>query len=171
MLAGLIRDQTREALLDFKTLGWCGTWVFTAGHHVADDILKLAQKRHRHEVLVDQVNLPGIWTLSGRPSWLHVCWVRLIVRRTPRKFMIVRRSQRKCMLVLALVMLDWTFVSAMQNDGNVMEAVGDTDAMLDGPSTGQLGLDENVSDGSWIWPRNERRRRSALLIELPLPWL
>jgi len=71
--------------------------------------------------------------------------------------MLVRRSQRKCMLALALVILDRTFVSAMENGGNVVEAVGDTDAMLNGPGTGQLDLDEDGSDGSWIWPRNERR--------------
>jgi len=79
------------------------------------------------------------------------------------------------MLFLAPVKLDWTFVSAMHNGGDVVEAVGDTDAMLDGPSMGllpgRLPLDENGGDGSWIWPRNERRRRSAPLIELPLPWL
>jgi len=63
------------------------------------------------------------------------------------------------MLFLALVKLDWTFVSVMQNGGDVVEAVGDTDAMLDGPSTGRLPgrlpLNENGSDWSWIWPRNE----------------
>ena len=75
------------------------------------------------------------------------------------------------MLLLARVMLNQMFVFAMQNVGDVVEAVGDTDAMLDGPSTGQLGLDENGSDGSWMWPRNERRRRGAPLIKLPLPWL
>ena len=89
--------------------------------------------------------------------------------------MCVRRSPSKCMLFLAPVKLDQTFVSAMHHDGNVMEAVDDTDAMLDGPSIGRLPrwlpLDENGNNGSWIWPRNERRRRSAPLIELPLPWL
>ena len=81
------------------------------------------------------------------------------------------RSPRKCILFVAQVKLDQTFGSALLNDVDVVEAVGDTDAMLDGPSTGQLGLDEDGSDWSWARPRNERRRRSALLIELPLPWL
>jgi hypothetical protein len=76
---------------------------------------------------------------------------------------------------VAPVKLDWTFVSALHNGGDVVEAVGDTDAMLDGPSMGRLPrllhLDEDGSDGSWIGPRNERGRRSAPLIELPLPWL
>ena len=71
---------------------------------------------------------------------------------SPRKSMLVRRSQRRCMLVLAQVMLNRTFVSAMQDVGDVVEAVGNTDAMLDGPSTavGQLGLDKDGSDGSLI---------------------
>jgi len=89
--------------------------------------------------------------------------------------MSMRRSPRKCILFLAPVKLDWTFVSALHNGSDVVEAVGDTDAMLDGPSMGRLPrllhLDEDGSDSSWIVPRNERRRRSAPLIELPLPWL
>ena len=79
------------------------------------------------------------------------------------------------MLFLAQVKLDQTFVSAMQNGVDVVEAVGDTDAMLDGPSMGWLpgllSLDEDGSNWAWIWPRNEQRRRNTLLIELPLPWL
>ena len=86
-----------------------------------------------------------------------------------------RRSPRKCILFLTPVKHDRTFVSVLQNDCDVVEAVGDTDAMLDGPSMGRLPrllhLDEDGSDGSWIGPRNERGRRSAPLIELLLPWL
>jgi len=85
------------------------------------------------------------------------------------------RSPRKGTLFLAPVKLDWTFISALHNGGDVVEAVGDTDAMLDGPSMGRLPrllhLDEGGSDWSWIGPRNELRKRSAPLIELPLPWL
>ena len=97
------------------------------------------------------------------------------MRRRLRKAMSVRRSPRKCILFLVLVKLDWTFVSVMHNGGDIMEAVGDTDAMLDGPSMGWLpgllSLDEDGSTWAWIWPRNELRRRNTLLIELPLPWL
>jgi len=75
------------------------------------------------------------------------------------------------MLFLTPVKLDQTFVSSM----HVVEAVGGTDVMLDKASTGRLPgrlpLDENGSDGCWIWPRNEQRRRSAPLIKLPFPWL
>jgi len=79
------------------------------------------------------------------------------------------------MLFLALVKLDQTFISSMQNGCDVVEAVDNTDAMYDGPSMGRLPgllpLDTNGSGWSWIWPRNEWRRRSTPLIELPLPWL
>ena len=86
-----------------------------------------------------------------------------------------RRSPRKYILFVTVVKHNLTFVSARQNGGDVVEAVGDTDAMRDGPSMGWLSwlllLDKDGDDGSWIGPRKERRRRSAPLIELPLPWL
>jgi len=74
------------------------------------------------------------------------------------------------MLVLAEVMLERKFISAVQDVGNVTAGVGNTDVMLPGPST-IVGLLGHVKDGKWIRLRDERRRRSAPLIELPLPWL
>jgi len=66
--------------------------------------------------------------------------------------MSVRRSPRKCILFLAPVKLDRTFVSALHNGSDVVEAVDDTDAMLNGPSMGRLPrlllLDEDGSDRS-----------------------
>jgi len=135
LLAGAIRDQAREALFDLITRDQCGTWVLTAGHHVADDILKLEQKFCQHKVLVDQVYLPGIRAPSGRPSWLHISWIRLIVCRSLRKCMLVRGRPRKCMLVLAKGILERTFVSIVQDASNVAAGVGNTDAMIVRPST------------------------------------
>ena len=170
-----MRDQTREALLDFKAMGRRGTCLYPAGQKLADSTLQLEQERCRHEVLIDQVNLPGVWPLTGRPAWRHVSWMRPIVRRRLGKSTSWHRSPRKCILFLTPVKLDRTFVSILQNGGDVVEAVGDMDAMLDGPSMGRLSwlqvFDGDGNDGSCVGPRNERGRRSALLIEMPLPWL
>ena len=174
-----MRNQTREALLDFPTLDCCGTWVDPEGHLRTDSTLKLDQKRRRHKVLVDQVNLPDVWPPTGRSAWRHVSWSGPIVRgrlkRRLKKSLSWRRSLRKYILFVMVVKHDQTFVSARQNGGDVVEAVGDTDAMRDGPSMGWLSwlllLDEDGDDGSWIGPRNERGRRSAPLIQMPLPWL
>jgi len=61
-----------------------------------------------------------------------------------------RRSPRKCILFLAPVKLDQMFVSSLHNGRDVVEAVDDTDAMLDGPSMGWLPrllhLDEDGID-------------------------
>jgi hypothetical protein len=170
-----MRDQTREALLDFKTMGWCGTCLYPAGHKIADSTLKLEQKRGRLEVLVDQVNLPGVWPLTGPPAWRHISWIGHIVRRMLMKSTSWHRSPRKCILFLTPGKLDRAFVSALQSVGDVVKAVGDTDTMLDGPSMGRLSwlqvFDGDENAGSWVRPRNERGRRSAPLIEMPLPWL
>ena len=80
-----MRDQTRKALLDFPTLGCFGTCVDPEGHLITDNTLKLDQKRRRHEVLVDQVNLPDVWPPTGRPAWRHVSWSRPIVRGRLKK--------------------------------------------------------------------------------------
>ena len=37
---------------------------------ITDNTLKLEQKRRRHKVLVDQVNLPDVWPPTGRPAWV-----------------------------------------------------------------------------------------------------
>ena len=164
-----MRDQTREALLDFKTLGWCGMCLHPAGHKIADSLLKLEQELRRLEVLVDQVNLPGVWPLTDTPAWRHARWIVPIVRRMLRKSTSWHRSPRKCMLFLTPVKLDRTFVVALPNVSDVVKAVGDTATMLDGPSMRRLVFAGDGHDGSWVRPRTERGRRSVPLIEMPLP--
>jgi len=75
------------------------------------------------------------------------------------------------MLVLVKIMLERTFDSVVQDGGNVVAGVGSTDVRIVKPSTalGLLGHVEDVNNGSWFRPRDERRRRGAPLIELLLP--
>jgi len=77
------------------------------------------------------------------------------------------------MLVLAKIMLDRTFVSVVQDGDDVVAGVGNTDVRIVKPSTalGLLGHVEDVKYGLRFRPRDERRRRGALLLEVPFPSL
>jgi len=70
-------------------------------------------------------------------------------------------------------MLVRAFASVVHDVCDVVEGVGNTYFMIirSGTALGLLGYVEDGNDWSWFWPRHERRRRSATLVELPLPWL